>query len=295
MKYMDKRSIEEILANPQEDDIVPATALGYRAVSINHIWQSCPSCGQFRWITNSYNGRFDNKGNKRYCKLCAEKYKPLPHNGSKKKYSLYATREYKIIKATDIPKVGDLIYGEDIKRHKGSIYRWSACPLCGECRWVIRDSGVNRTCIHCMGKGVSRRIGEIASNWKGGRTVNTKGYVRVILRADDPYYAMVDNDGYVFEHRLVVAKSLGRCLESWEIVHHKHTRFPIGSKEDKGDNRIENLELIANQNTHHIITLLETKVRDLMEDIESLRKQIMANEWRIKELELVNRESKSRT
>ncbi|MDP6769564.1 MAG: HNH endonuclease [Anaerolineales bacterium] len=67
-------------------------------------------------------------------------------------------------------------------------------------------------------------------NFSGGKYIDDKGYVRV-LRPEHPR----DICGYVYEHRLVMEKNLGRYLESWETVHHIN--------EIKEDNRLENLYL----------------------------------------------------
>jgi hypothetical protein len=66
----------------------------------------------------------------------------------------------------------------------------------------------------------------------------------VTLQPEDPYYSMCDKGGQCREHRLVMARFLGRRLESWEVVHHKNG--------NKSDNRIENLELMHTI-THHLI------------------------------------------
>jgi hypothetical protein len=55
------------------------------------------------------------------------------------------------------------------------------------------------------------------------------------IAPDDPIAAMRNSDGYVLEHRVVMARHLGRPLTRNESVHH------LNGKRD--DNRIENLEL----------------------------------------------------
>lgn len=83
---------------------------------------------------------------------------------------------------------------------------------------------------------------DIICSVKGNRFVDEKGYVLVRLAKDDPYRPMADNRGYVYEHRLVKARELGRLLEDWEDVHHKNG--------NKTDNREDNLE-IMDARLHH--------------------------------------------
>ena len=73
--------------------------------------------------------------------------------------------------------------------------------------------------------------------WKGGRWKDGNGYIRAWVAPDDPLAVMRDRAGYVLEHRVVMARSLGRPLSSSESVHH------INAVRD--DNRLENLQLRA--------------------------------------------------
>lgn len=75
-------------------------------------------------------------------------------------------------------------------------------------------------------------------NWKGGRIICERGYVRKHC-PDHPY---ANNMGYVFEHRLVMEAHLGRTLLPSEVVHH------INGKTD--DNRVENLMLFSTRGEH---------------------------------------------
>ena len=79
-----------------------------------------------------------------------------------------------------------------------------------------------------------RAKGAAHGSWKGGRH-NAQGYVRVLISADNSFISMSNHACYVLEHRLVMAKHLGRCLTSHETVHHVNG--------DSADNRIENLQL----------------------------------------------------
>ena len=98
------------------------------------------------------------------------------------------------------------------------------------------------------------RTGEQSPFWKGGKRKRGE-YVQILLQPDDFFYPMATGSGYVFEHRLVAAKALGRCLHRWEIVHHKK-----GAAKD--DNRYpETLELYS-IDRHNQMIILERQ-RDL--------------------------------
>ena len=140
-----------------------------------------------------------------------------------------------------MPQIGVIIKEKDL--HPDSPHRrkfiWAACDGCGKERWVRVKCGEpeRKRCPACYTK--TRR--GIRIWWKGGRTFDkASGYIRVWVEANDFFAQMKASNGYVSEHRLVMAKHLGRCLQVWEQVHHKNG--------NRGDNRLENLELTDTKN-----------------------------------------------
>ncbi|MDY6857490.1 MAG: HNH endonuclease signature motif containing protein [Thermodesulfobacteriota bacterium] len=97
---------------------------------------------------------------------------------------------------------------------------------CGMTEWSQRKYCSGR-CYHAS------RFGERSRNWKGGRKVNPYGYIEIYK----PECIYSDCSGYVKEHIFVMSEYLGRKLSAGEVVHHIN--------EDRSDNRIENLRLMA--------------------------------------------------
>lgn len=190
------------------------------------------------------------------------------------------------------PKLGD------IKKDERRMRRlWAACVDCGKERWVFLKHGKPaQRCPSCNGKRQQQQrdlhpklhpSGSAHPNWKGGR-ITKGGYVLVRLTPDNFFYPMVTKDGYVREHRLVMAQHLGRCLQPWEIVHHKGIRH-IGI-ENKSDNLRDNLELtISGSHSREHSKGYRDGYRQGYQDgqtikIEELLKQIKLLQWQIKEL-----------
>lgn len=172
-------------------------------------------------------------------------------------------------------------YADRTKRNKFALVE---CPVCKEKHWSVliqtkkqTYTGLCSTCnsrknMHVINQ---TQIGINHPRWKGGRRKEYYGYVIILLRPDNPYYSMGDKTfHYVKEHRLVMAKYLGRCLESWEVIHHKN-----GIKDD---NRIENLELLPDQSNHIQINIMKKKIKELEGKVLTLKleKQLLLEKIR---------------
>jgi len=81
-------------------------------------------------------------------------------------------------------------------------------------------------------------------------TKTTHGYIKLY----HPENSMADKRGEVYEHRLIMAKKLGRPLKSWEHIHHKDR--------NRSNNSINNLELHPNTE-HQTIRFMQKRIEDL--------------------------------
>lgn len=142
-----------------------------------------------------------------------------------------------------MPQLGDIKDGRELGYKCHYKWIWHACVDCGRCRWVRlrHGSAEHLRCNSCAGKYKPSARGSRASRWKGGHRSSTNGYSEILLQPSDFFYPMAQQNGYVLEHRLVMAKKLGRCLQPWELVHHKGVRYT--GIPNKQDNLEDNLEM----------------------------------------------------
>ncbi len=176
--------------------------------------------------------------------------------------------------------IGTTAHANEIGKMGTSLFVWDACANCGKERWVVLEHGKlnNTKCLPCTNRDAPRR----SSCWKGARYYASGNYIWVSLPRDDFLFPMTTTGGLIPEHRLVMAKHLGRCLQKWEFVHHKN-----GVKDD---NRIENLELTMNgaHTLNHNKGYKDGYTQGLVDgrnkQIEELKQEIKLLQWQIKEL-----------
>lgn len=159
-------------------------------------------------------------------------------------------------------KLGDKINASKLGLTGRALLTLVVCESCKQNKWARKGYEKNHICASCyhtkaivgkklnnaphrddckcgrcrIGKGYFK--GRNNPMWKGGIKKLASGYVYVFIDPDHKFYSMVSKGvgtGYVAEHRLVMAESIGRPLLREETVHHKNGI--------RNDNRIENLEL----------------------------------------------------
>jgi len=147
------------------------------------------------------------------------------------------------------------------------VYIEVKCPECRKIKMQRRSSynrGLNLLCRSCGSRSGMLKRGRI------GRKIDSQsGYILVMVHPNDPMRIMTHKDGWCLEHRIIMARYIGRPLLKSEFVHHKNGI--------KSDNRIENLELISRQD-HSILNKLCAHCE--------LRKEIRLLKWQIGELQV---------
>jgi DNA-binding CsgD family transcriptional regulator len=112
---------------------------------------------------------------------------------------------------------------------------------------IAAKIGYSQSKVSCVLKARGLRTdldGERNHSWKGGRIV-ANGYVKVKISTLEPEgqalaRAMLPDAAYIPEHRLAMARHLGRPLRKDETVHHIDDR-------DKQNNALSNLQLRIGQ------------------------------------------------
>ncbi len=178
-------------------------------------WKNCEDCDK-PFQTNNHTQAIRN----RLCQECQHKRR----TASRKKTPIEKRKITKLV----CPVCQKEFYKQDChikkndnhhcSRHCSSVVRgqeWAKHGYKGRSMWTEESE-----------KGFKEKMSGVNNPaWKGGVTLrNRKGnyisYKIKYVRCPHSFIAMSRKDGYVMEHRLIVAKQIGRPLSRAEAVHH---------------------------------------------------------------------------
>jgi len=211
------------------------------------------------------------------CIICGELFSVLPYRTQTAKYCSVSCAHLGMKKNKEL---NCLICGKLIKRNSKLFCSWECyktyktlhplerkypmkkiCIICGKLFSIDRPTDKKYCSKECKRKGLAatHKRGPERKNWQGRWKVK-RGYIVLAisgLSPEDRAIAEKMKDSCynlsVLEHRLIMAKHLGRPLKRGEIVHHKN-----GIKDD---NRLENLELTSLHKHSNTIVFGNHKIR----------------------------------
>lgn len=188
-----------------------------------------------------------------YTKEQALRNKTCSPECNKKRISVARTGKLKPLELRKIVKITCPVCGKQIWKPDAWVKR-IALPTCSrKCNGILRGEDW-KAYAHTGRAGWSedaeerlriRMTGSSNPAWKGGVTYfKTHGnYIGVkYVRCPEKYKNMARKDGYIMEHRLIMAQHLGRCLKRTEVIHHRD--------HDPSNNKIENLMIFRSNQEH---------------------------------------------
>lgn len=245
---------------PEIGEIKKGSEIGKASPYNEYVWHACISCGAERWVLLK-----KDKPRNSSCVHCAPQ-----------------ARVKRFTKGTiEHPEIGDIRTDKELDKIPFYFikYIWAACENCGKTRWVNLRVGKARSSLCAL-----------CSRKRKGRFKNSAGYIEIKLSPADFFYPMANASGYVLEHRLIVAQHLGRCLQPWELVHHKdglkdHNEHGNLKVATRGSHVMDHSKGYRDGYLKGLTDGRTKQVRELEALIKNQTQQLKLLQWHITELE----------
>lgn len=156
-----------------------------------------------------------------------------------------------MVRPAVIARGGGVYCSRACTARRGRVEVERVCEGCGQ-RFVVEPYrvrlGAGRFCSKRCANRHSNPPGAGSTRWRGGRILDTKGYVFV----HRPGHPLAQSRGYVAEHRLVLHEA-GVDIPPGHVVHHVNGV--------KGDNRPENLQVLSVADHNRLTTSVPRPTR----------------------------------